>query len=73
METITIRIDKRTKAGKAALALVEVLKGQNGVEVEVNQKSPYDQQFVRMVKQAASSKERTEVNPEDVWGSLGLR
>jgi len=26
-----------------------------------------------MVKEAAASKERYEVDPNDIWGSLGLR
>ena len=39
MKTITLKIDKRTKAGKALLCLIDILKDQLGVEVKSKEKS----------------------------------
>jgi hypothetical protein len=73
MATITIKINERTRYGKALLELIKVgIEENKGVEVIENQ-SPYNPEFVAMVKKAAASKNRTEINPKDVWGSLGLR
>jgi len=73
MTTITIKIDLRTKAGKALLELVEVLsKDKKGVEIvnEGDDKSSYDPEFVEMVKKAARSKIRTRIDPKNVWESI---
>ncbi len=76
---ITLKINKRTKAGRAFLAVLDVfVKDSKGVEVissdsKVSEpESPYDPEFVKMVKEAAASKEWYEIDSEDVWGSLGL-
>ncbi|QAA80721.1 hypothetical protein EI546_02805 [Aequorivita sp. H23M31] len=76
---ITLKINKRTKAGRAFLAMLDVfVKDSKGVEVisadsKVSEsESPYDPEFVKMVKEAAASKERYEIDPDDIWGSLGL-
>lgn len=76
MATITLKINERTKAGKALKDLIDALAGkpQTGVEIiETGEKRLYDPEFVARIKKAAASKNRTEINPEDVWGSLGLR
>jgi len=71
MTTITLKINERTKAGKALLSLLEFFtKEGKGVEVI---DTPYDPEFVAMVKNSAAGKKRTEINPEDVWGSLKLK
>lgn len=71
MTTITLKINERTKAGKALLSLLDFFtKESKGVEVI---ETPYDPEFVAMVKKSAADKKRKEVNPEDVWGSLGLK
>ena len=69
---ITIKIDQRNKQAKALLEYIRTLPF---VEVKDNEKegSPYDPEFVKIVKESAASKERYEVDPNDVWGSLGLR
>lgn len=74
MATITLKINERSKAGKAILAMIDALteKPKSGVEV-VEEKSPYNPEFVKMVLKSAASKNRTEIDPNDVWGSLGLR
>ncbi len=79
MTPITIKINERTKAGKAFMAMSEsFFKGVKGIEIiETNsdkvEESPYDPEFVAMIKKAQKSKKRTIVDPNDVWGSLGLK
>lgn len=71
MTTITLKINERTKAGKALLSMLEFFtKESKGVEVI---ETPYDPKFVAMVKGSAASKKNKAVNPDDVWGSLGLK
>ena len=78
MTTLTIKINERTKAGKAFMAMSEsFFKGVKGIEIietDSNkiEESPYDPEFVSMVKKAQKSKNRTIVDPNDIWGSLGL-
>lgn len=75
---ITLKINKRTKAGRAFLAMLDVfVKDSKGVEVisadsKVSEtESPYDPEFVKMVKEAAASKEWYEVKDvNDLWESL---
>lgn len=79
----TITINERTKAGKTLLELAKLLALANkGVvidEAEKNElilneeKSIYNPKFVEMIKKAQKSKKRTIVDPDDVWGSLGLK
>ena len=68
METITLKINNKTKAGRAIKDLIEVL----GIEV-VKENSSYDPKFVAKVKAATKRANFKEVNPKDVWGSLGLK
>ena len=35
--------------------------------------SPYNPEFVKMILKAQKSSQRTEINPNDIWGSLGLK
>lgn len=72
METITIKLDLRTKAGKAFKAMLEsVYSKQPGIEIVVDE-SPYNPEFVKKIKRAEKQKGIV-INPKDVWGSLGLR
>jgi len=82
MTTITLKINERTKAGKAFLEMTNVLvKDSKGIEIistglnkAVEKKSEiYDPEFVAMIKKAQKSKKRTVVDPNDIWGSLGLK
>ena len=84
MTTITLKIDERTKKGKAFLALAKVFyeeKNEKKNEVELvdeKDKSPYNPEFVAMIEarienhKSGKSKSIT-VNPNDIWGSLGLK
>jgi hypothetical protein len=77
----TIKINERTKTGKAFMAMLETFfKGVDGIEIiETDsekikkEESPYNPEFVDMVLKSAKSKKSTEINPNDVWGSLGLK
>lgn len=87
MTTITLKIDERTKAGKAFMAMSEsFFKNVEGIEiVETDSKkttkegkSPYNPEFVKMILErdadikSGKSKCIT-VDPDDIWGSLGLK
>lgn len=80
MKTLTVKINERTKIGKAFIAMFDSFKGFEEIEIiETDSKklkaeeSPYNPEFVDMVLKSAKSKNSTEVNPKDVWGSLGLK
>ncbi|MCI9843978.1 DUF2683 family protein [Flavobacterium pectinovorum] len=77
----TIKINERTKSGKAFMAMFDAFfKGVEGIEVietasEKTKKSesPYDPEFVKMVLDSEKRGKYTEVDPKNVWGSLGLK
>jgi hypothetical protein len=50
--------------------LKEFLKDDNSVEI-IKEKSPYNPEFVKMVKKSAASKKRYQVdNVDELWKSL---
>lgn len=68
METVILKLDMRSKSAKALKDLImEMSKDNKGIKVE---KSPYDPDFVKMVKKSAASKNRTEIDPKNVWASI---
>ena len=79
----TITVNELTKAGKTLLELAKMLSVSNkGVRIDValekesilkEEASIYNSKFVAMVKKAQKSTKRTIVDPNDVWGSLGLK
>jgi hypothetical protein len=87
MTTITLKINERSKAGKAFLEMTNVLvKDSKGIEIistgsnkTIEKKSEiYNPEFVKMILErdadikSGKSKCIT-VDPNDVWGSLGLK
>jgi len=81
MTTITIKINERTKAGKAFMAMSETFfKNAEGIEIiETDSKklkktkSPYNPEFVAKIKKAEANIKKgntTRLNPEDIWGSI---
>ncbi|MFA9189614.1 DUF2683 family protein [Flavobacterium sp. FBOR7N2.3] len=82
----TIKINERTKTGKAFMAMFEAFfKGVDGIEIiETDSKkikkeeSPYNPEFVKMILdrdadiKSGKSKCIT-IDPDDIWGSLGLK
>ena len=75
MTMTTITINKRTKAGKTLLELAKLLAITNK-DIEINEESPYSPEFVKKVLEAernvALGNYKT-IDPDDVWGSLGLK
>ena len=85
MTTLTIKINERTKAGKAFMAMaepffkdamgVEIIKSSNAAsKPEVaQQKSLYDPKFVAMIKRREKNMKNqklTRLDPNDIWGSI---
>jgi len=81
MTTITIKINERTKAGKAFMAMSETFfKNVEGIEIiesdsEKIKKSepPYSPDFVAKIKKAEANIKKgntTRLNPDDIWGSI---
>ena len=80
MKTLTIKINERTKIGKAFIAMFDSLKGFDDIEiVETDSKKAkkkdevYNPEFVKMILESAKRGDYTEIDPKDVWGSLGLK
>ena len=76
MTTLTLKINDKTIAGKTFLAFLKTFVAkEKAVEIVsapvVKEKSPYNPEFVKMIKKAEKSKNRTEVkNVNDLWASL---
>ncbi|MDN3587254.1 hypothetical protein QWY86_11280 [Pedobacter aquatilis] len=67
METLIMHPE--TKEQLAALkAIAKALK----VNIETK-KSPYNPEFVKIIKNAEKKGNYKTVDPDDVWGSLGLK
>ena len=82
MTTFTVKINEKTKAGKAFRAMTETfLKNAKGIEIIENpsetEDEVYDPEFVKMIKSRAENikykSKWTTLDPNDMWGSLGLR
>lgn len=76
--TISLKINKNSKEGKAFLKLAKnSLSDHHEVNIVSSEldddESPYNPEFVKMVLDAAKSKNRTTIDPKDIWGSLGLK
>lgn len=82
MTTFTIKINERTKAGKAFRAMTETFfKDAKGIEIIENKEGKedeiYNPEFVKMILERGESindpekrKNWKEINPKDLWGSL---
>jgi hypothetical protein len=80
MTTLTIKINKRTKAGKAFMAMSETFfKGVEGIEIIENKsvitkEDPiYSKEFISKVKKAEAEIKKgntIRLNPNDIWGSI---
>lgn len=76
MTTITIKINERSKKGKAFLEFAKTFIGNDKdisfVESE-DEKSPYNPEFVAKIKKAEAEIDKgntTRLNPNDIWGSI---
>ncbi|WP_026978435.1 DUF2683 family protein [Flavobacterium tegetincola] len=72
MDTIIIHAEPKKKK-----ALIEILKAFDiPYEVKKKAEKTYDPEFVKMVlerRASAKNGNTTLINPEDLWGSLGLK
>ena len=59
-------------ASKEELRVIKTFLGALNIDFEEDDKIKYNQKLVAKVKKAQKSKNRTEIDPKDVWGSLGL-
>jgi hypothetical protein len=82
MTTLTIKINESSKKGKAFLEFaktffndekdVEIVESSSKI-TKAETENLYNPEFVAMVKKAQKSKKRTVIDPNDIWGSLGLK
>ena len=81
MTTLTIKINERSKKGKAFLEFAKTFFDE-GKDVEIiesdskkskKEESLYNPEFVKMVLDAEKRGNYTTLDPNDVWGSLGLK
>ena len=72
MTTITLKIDERTKKGKAFLALAKVFyEEKNEIElVDEENKSPYNPEFVAKINKARIEKGTIMKSVEELWENL---
>ena len=71
----TITLNKRTKAGKTLLELAKLLSVTNK-DIEISEESPYNPEFVEKILEAERNIKDGNyktIDPNDVWGSLGLK
>jgi hypothetical protein len=86
MTTLTLKIDKRTKAGKAFMAMSEsFFQNVEGIEIvenisrkTTNEEFLYNPEFVKMILERDADIKSGKikcitVDPDDIWGSLGLK
>ena len=69
MTTITLKINENSKKGKAFLEMARVF-FENSKEIVLIEDDKYNQDFVKKVKQAHSSKNRTPVTSKNLWESI---
>ena len=72
MTTITLKINEKSKKGKAFLEIARVF-SENSKEIvliEEEDKSPYDPEFVKKIKKASTEKGRLVESAEDLWESI---
>lgn len=76
MTTITIKINERSKKGKAFLEFAKTFIGNDKdisfVETE-DEKSPYNPEFVAEILERSKNldkKNLTRLNTDDIWGSI---
>jgi hypothetical protein len=75
MTTLTVKINEQTKAGSELMSLLNAFAKRAGVKVvrSDEEESPYAPEFVKMVLDAAKRGDYTEVDPNDIWASIGSK
>ncbi|WLD23810.1 hypothetical protein NU10_14065 [Flavobacterium dauae] len=74
MTTITIKINERTKAGKALKNLIEFFSREHkGIEIVSDTKSEYNPEFVEKIKEAENdikNGKTTRLDSENIWENI---
>jgi histidinol phosphatase-like PHP family hydrolase len=74
--TTLIKVNEKSKDGQIFIDFVNhfIVKSKS-VEIvkKKNKLSPYNPEFVKKIKLAEKRGQYIEINPDDVWGSLGLK
>ncbi|TDD76373.1 DUF2683 family protein [Flavobacterium caseinilyticum] len=72
MTTITLKINENTKKGKAFLEMARVFfeNSKEIVLIEEDDKSSYNQEFVKKIKKASKEKGRVMESAEELWESI---
>lgn len=71
MTTITLKINEKTKKGKAFLALAKVFYEENKeIELIEEKESPYNSEFVKKIQNASIEKGRVMKSASDLWESI---
>ena len=70
MQTITIKINERSKAGIALKKMLEILETQPGVQIVEEERSPYNPEFVEKINTARKEKGGKIVTSENLWQSI---
>jgi hypothetical protein len=77
MTTLTIKVNEKTKAGKTFMAMSEnFFKGVKGIEIVENENGFHNKDFIEKIKKAEGNIKKgntKRLNPNDIWGSLGLK
>ena len=73
MTTLTVKINERTKEGKAFLEFAKTFLKESKSVTVIEEKSPYNPEFVKKILHTHKHDKRKVINPKDVWGSLGLK
>ena len=68
----TITINERTKAGKALLEFAKLL-SLNDKAVEITEESSYNPEFVEKILKEKKRGNYKTIDPNVVWGSIGLK
>lgn len=69
MQTITIKINERSKAGNALQKIIDILKTQPGVEI-ISENEKYNPEFVKKVLDARNEKGGKKVSADNLWESI---
>lgn len=70
MATITIKVNEKSQAGKTFLELINFFHSKKNVIEIVEEKSPYNPEFVKMVKDSAKERGGKFLKTRNIWDSI---
>jgi hypothetical protein len=68
METITIKINERSNAGKMVKDFLELISKKPGIEI-LEEKDDYDPEYVEKILNSHKNDKRTRIDSETLWES----